>query len=1070
MTARQARIVTLNACHSASAKEDSCNLAKIFVQSGISHVMGMSYTLVESAAPLLMQSLFRSVLHDDMSFSLAVHASRRALQSDPIRAARFGKQVTLELDNYLVPVVYYSGSKTDPRIAPIRQSSSVDSSPILHQARLLSIFKQAAQSVMDVDVTKMWHWRSQPSSPKSFVMRDMDILNIERKLFLGSNASRMLLLHGAVGAGKTSLLIQVMEWWRKTNIIDGAFYFDFNASDAHKNPCTVAHIHDKLCASDLITSTAQGLSVRSNATTQLQDVLNSVRHGRHLFVFDHLEGASRSNLCEICQTGLPVFPDDQRGYLRQLFQELSVDSGQGLIILSTRRGDLGSDWLAGLELQTYELRGLPLFASMAIALKALHGDRSEKPTHENLVFMEHIVQLLDNLPLALEVVLPVLAKLGLPPKQLFHYLFTEHLFVGPICNINFPSTLFKGVDNLLLAASPNVVKMLLSTAHLWRRIPRSNLGHYVTYHAVDLRVEEFQLEDGFMESRNAFLIGAQGVMVDLGWWIPESEDYYRVNPLLQLFLQQKQIELHLQRQVLQFIRLTPIALDMDNFEQSFIAYHTRRKWPAHLHDTYFEELKIAIKAEFYSLVKVVHLATICLGLSDSSWPSSLALLLSITGQIPTLLSKNEQFLINHFIEGVLEKYEAEEQKYDPPALPESMLDEALQMFSATNDYYFVNDTPQKHAWQTDRTLAVADRACAAHGPLSAFTEHRRRYVLEYKGKQLIRQGKLKEAEALLKDNLQNSPKLEPTYGDPMSIYLDQLERNRQLSTYLLLPNLPPEERDRVDFEVRKGVANAMKLADTLGVSSMMEQNTFFLRGNTLEYAVNRPTRPSIPRSGIAHGFPEIIQEYNAKTVSRDDIERARVATERNMEKAMAENDVREQVRCQQQLAAWSMELLDFQRARQHYHDLLEFKGELSPTEAAQAHIRYSLCLRVVNDNDSEEWLRQHLEGLLMMAEAGKENVAQLFDIEDPGLMPTKDMVDALLCRFGFSENEKGEWEAPKNDATLMLAKELDDLLEASPEHLEEAAQGLTFFSGLSKEQMSDYVAEAMRRKVVLKDD
>ena len=68
-----------------------------------------------------------------------------------------------------------------------------------------------------------------PSQRYGFFGRDLDILEIERRL-LGClpGESNLLLLHGMGGAGKTTLLLHLAAWWQNTGLVGQAFYFAYD--------------------------------------------------------------------------------------------------------------------------------------------------------------------------------------------------------------------------------------------------------------------------------------------------------------------------------------------------------------------------------------------------------------------------------------------------------------------------------------------------------------------------------------------------------------------------------------------------------------------------------------------------------------------------------------------------------------------------------------------------------------------------------------------------------------------------------------------------------------------------
>ena len=93
------RIVVSNACRSANTSENGpdANMAKMFLEEGISNAVGaMQSEVMSGAATLFNTQFYRSFMEKGSSFSLAVHEARRELCKNPTHSARFGMEIPLQ--------------------------------------------------------------------------------------------------------------------------------------------------------------------------------------------------------------------------------------------------------------------------------------------------------------------------------------------------------------------------------------------------------------------------------------------------------------------------------------------------------------------------------------------------------------------------------------------------------------------------------------------------------------------------------------------------------------------------------------------------------------------------------------------------------------------------------------------------------------------------------------------------------------------------------------------------------------------------------------------------------------
>ncbi|KAK3386077.1 hypothetical protein B0H63DRAFT_510705 [Podospora didyma] len=199
----------LNACRSASDHAgQQANLAYALCRAGVGKVLGMSYLLRGTAARLLVEAFYASLLGGHItSFSASVRNARDALRRQPQRQARFG--VTRELQDWMIPVVYMAaGVQGETGIQEYQLP--VDGSRI-HQQPQIPI------QIDNIDGATL-------------IGREFDLLRLERLVYGVSAASELPqgfhIVSGHAGVGKTAFLRHATEYWRETGLIDCVLWVD----------------------------------------------------------------------------------------------------------------------------------------------------------------------------------------------------------------------------------------------------------------------------------------------------------------------------------------------------------------------------------------------------------------------------------------------------------------------------------------------------------------------------------------------------------------------------------------------------------------------------------------------------------------------------------------------------------------------------------------------------------------------------------------------------------------------------------------------------------------------------
>lgn len=201
-------LVVSNACQSANARTagTDANLARVFIEEGISSVAAMQADVMSGSATSFSANFYRGFLQRGLSFSEAVQAAREELRGDGIRSARFGLEVTLE--DWVVPVTYLCDA--DARIVPPEMTPSEDSE--VPASILPSFFSSFAGFT-----------KTSPTASIDLIGRGRDTLNIEKDLI----ESKILIVTGQAGVGKTALLRHLAGVWRATKFAERVIYVDF---------------------------------------------------------------------------------------------------------------------------------------------------------------------------------------------------------------------------------------------------------------------------------------------------------------------------------------------------------------------------------------------------------------------------------------------------------------------------------------------------------------------------------------------------------------------------------------------------------------------------------------------------------------------------------------------------------------------------------------------------------------------------------------------------------------------------------------------------------------------------
>ena len=367
-------LVILNACQSAKElgeqekKSDlpiaeETSLASRLMRAGAQMVLAMSYSVTVTAAEILMKSLYQEIFRRK-TVHQAIQIGRRELERRKLRRAAFNYEIPLE--DWLLPVVY--------------QKQNVEL-----KTKALTPQEEEEFLLAREEINRM------PEVEYGFHGRDIDILNIERRVLLKNN---ILLIRGMGGAGKTTLLRHLAWWWRATNFVKKVFYFGYDEK-AYTRQEIMFRIAENLYDRFEFAS-FQAMDERA----QIQKLAGKLRNERHLLILDNLESiqggyfAVKNTLSPDEQAKLKDFLADLRG-TDDVFQE------QTIVLLGSRSAE---EWLADTTFRKnlYDLGGLDAESATQFAEEILR--QNEIPQSRKDEDFKKLLKLLAGFPLPMKVI------------------------------------------------------------------------------------------------------------------------------------------------------------------------------------------------------------------------------------------------------------------------------------------------------------------------------------------------------------------------------------------------------------------------------------------------------------------------------------------------------------------------------------------------------------------------------------------------------------------------------------------------------------------------------------------
>ena len=418
--------VYLNACRSAKTGGSSDgNIAAIFIREGFTVAAAMSYNVTSSAAAISTESFYQSIL-DREEWSVAAWSARKALRLFPKRIGRFG--IEIEPDDWPILVVYCS----NPVVYEITRLTRTDRFLInfysLHEELssirdLRSCLYIVVSFLFRLSLMLFVQHNAYTSAYKGvkiierspLIGRDNELLSLETTFLVpyrhhrtGKRIKRRIIfIHGWGGVGKSAFLSHLASWWRETGLVEDYFVFRFDSP--------MLFTVDQICI--FICHYINGFE-RVTMEEKYASVVQLLKRRRYLLILDNLDGAYRNT--DVC------LPEVEKARLSSFISELC--NGETFVMLASRKIE---DWIVVPHGQIwhYHLKGLTSQACMQLSKCVIESKGCKIPREDENESVEAAVRLFEhfeNLPLAVELLSGIMAKIGYKPAFLYDLVHNGH--------------------------------------------------------------------------------------------------------------------------------------------------------------------------------------------------------------------------------------------------------------------------------------------------------------------------------------------------------------------------------------------------------------------------------------------------------------------------------------------------------------------------------------------------------------------------------------------------------------------------------------------------------------------
>ena len=308
-------MVVLNACQSAMIDEQAENpfasVAPALLRAGVRSVVAMGYKLCARGARVFVPQFYAKLLKEG-SVTEAVIAARQAMYEHAERESPLGWTL---LQDWMIPQTYQ------------RRDSGGRSLPLLRRD------PNGTRKVPALNQETAYH----------FVGREKEAYELEK--FLRRRQEAGILIHGMLGAGKTTLAKGFLIWFRNTGGLredEGenapVFWLDFRY--VRKLEDIVEHLEKGM---------PEGTHPAAHGANRMERVLQQLKTRRVFFVWDSVEAVSGISGTDAS----PVLSNEDYGTIKGWLRELY--GGRTRIFILSRKKE---DWLSGEECVRLPLEGL----------------------------------------------------------------------------------------------------------------------------------------------------------------------------------------------------------------------------------------------------------------------------------------------------------------------------------------------------------------------------------------------------------------------------------------------------------------------------------------------------------------------------------------------------------------------------------------------------------------------------------------------------------------------------------------------------------------------------------------
>lgn len=352
-------------------------------------MLAMAYKVVEEAVELFMSAFYQSLLVNGTSVESASRIARLGLIRNRQRRAIY--MYNVNLSDHIVPVLYTSVASG----SPLSQTEGAKA-----DSTTLSYLDKTLTSIKSLSPLKQRGTMSLDSVGQVLMGRDIDILSLESVLA----ASRLVLLNGQGGCGKSEFLRHACQWWQASGWIKGSAYVDFRDGSL---------LSWQACVDQICTQLGIGPDERSGAA-----IIDTLRAEKYLLVFDSADAFESLLLTEPV-----VYVEALTPRLRSLIDKASSDGS--MVIVASR---LDTTQVANItsDRQKYRLSGLSIIDSVTLLQRLAIGDKSKPPEtyhrRDNIDFLRRVAILLEGNPTAIQMIVPAFKRANYDGKVLFNNL------------------------------------------------------------------------------------------------------------------------------------------------------------------------------------------------------------------------------------------------------------------------------------------------------------------------------------------------------------------------------------------------------------------------------------------------------------------------------------------------------------------------------------------------------------------------------------------------------------------------------------------------------------------------